>query len=78
MDLRETDDERAFRSEARGWLEANVPDDVLASFDTAGGFEQHRAWEARLYEGRWSAVSWPVEYGGRGADYIKWLIFEEE
>ena len=30
------------------------------------------------YDGRWSAVSWPEEYGGRGADYIKWLIFEEE
>ena len=23
-------------------------------------------------------VSWPEQYGGRGADYIKWLIFEEE
>jgi alkylation response protein AidB-like acyl-CoA dehydrogenase len=31
-----------------------------------------------LYDGRWSAVSWPEQYGGRGADYIKWLIFEEE
>ena len=23
-------------------------------------------------------MSWPEEYGGRGADYIHWLIFEEE
>ena len=23
-------------------------------------------------------VSWPVEYGGRGADLLEWLIFEEE
>ena len=23
-------------------------------------------------------VSWPVEYGGRGANLIEWLIFEEE
>ena len=35
-------------------------------------------WERTLFDGRWSAVSWPVEYGGRGADYIEWLIFEEE
>jgi alkylation response protein AidB-like acyl-CoA dehydrogenase len=78
MDLTETTDETAFRAEARTWLEENVPSDPLPSFDTAAGFVAHRAWERRLYEGRWSAVSWPVEYGGRGADYIKWLIFEEE
>jgi alkylation response protein AidB-like acyl-CoA dehydrogenase len=78
MDFTETPSERAFRDEARSWLEAHVPASPLASFDTAEGFEQHRAWEATLYEGRWSAVSWPAEYGGRGADYIKWLIFEEE
>jgi alkylation response protein AidB-like acyl-CoA dehydrogenase len=78
MDFTETPSERAFRDEARSWLEAHVPASPLASFDTAEGFGQHRAWEATLYEGRWSAVSWPAEYGGRGADYIKWLIFEEE
>jgi len=78
MDFTYTADEVAFRQEARTWLEDNVPAEPLASFDTAEGFEQHRAWEAKLHEGRWSAVSWPVEYGGRGADYIKWLIFEEE
>ena len=38
----------------------------------------HREWERTLSEGRWSAVSWPEEYGGRGADYLHWLIFEEE
>ena len=78
MDLTETPDEQAFRAEARAWLEANVPAKALPSFDTAEGFELHRQWEAKLYTGRWSAVSWPVEYGGRGADYLEWLIFEEE
>jgi len=78
MDLTYTAEEDAFRAEARRWLEANVPVEPLPSFDTAEGFEQHRQWEAVLAEGRWSAVSWPEEYGGRGADYIRWLIFEEE
>ena len=78
MDLSYTAEEEVFRGEARDWLAANVPAEALASFDTAAGFEQHRRWEATLYEGRWSAVSWPVEYGGRGANYIKWLVFEEE
>lgn len=78
MDLRETPDQQAFRAEARAWLEANVPDEPLESFDTEIGFAQHREWERRLADGRWSAVSWPEKYGGRGADYIHWLIFEEE
>jgi len=78
MDLNETPDELEFRAEARAWLSANVPKEPLPSFDTEEGFALHRQWEAKLYEAGWSAVSWPVEYGGRGADYLKWLIFEEE
>jgi alkylation response protein AidB-like acyl-CoA dehydrogenase len=78
MDLRYTPDEDAFRAEARAWLEANVPAEPLPSFDTEAGFALHREWERTLWEGRWSAVSWPEEYGGRGADYLHWLIFEEE
>jgi alkylation response protein AidB-like acyl-CoA dehydrogenase len=78
VDLSYTAEEQAFREEARSWLGAHVPANPLASFDTRGGFEEHRGWEATLHGGRWSAVSWPVEYGGRGADYVKWLIFEEE
>jgi len=78
MDLRETPEQQAFRAEARAWLEANVPTEPLESFDTEVGFAQHRDWERRLADGRWSAVSWPEKYGGRGADYIHWLIFEEE
>ena len=78
MDLRYTAEEDAFRAEARAWLEANVPGAPLPSFDTEAGFARHREWERTLWEGRWSAVSWPEEYGGRGADYIHWLIFEEE
>ena len=65
MDLNETSEESAFRAEARAWLEANVPASPLPSFDTEEGFAQHRVWEKKLYEGGWSAVSWPVEYGGR-------------
>jgi alkylation response protein AidB-like acyl-CoA dehydrogenase len=78
VDLTPTAEERAFRDQARAWLAAHVPSEPLPSFDTREGFEAHRQWEATLNRGRWSAVSWPVEYGGRGADYIHWLIFEEE
>jgi alkylation response protein AidB-like acyl-CoA dehydrogenase len=78
MDLVYTPAQRAFRAEARAWLEANVPREPLRSFDTAAGAAEHRAWEKRLHAGGWAMVPWPVAYGGRGADLLEWLIFEEE
>ncbi|HEV7680362.1 MAG TPA: acyl-CoA dehydrogenase family protein [Candidatus Dormibacteraeota bacterium] len=78
MDLSFTAEQEAFRDEARAWLEAHVPAEPLPSMDTAEGFAQHRRWEATLDEGRWSAVWWPEQYGGRGVDLMHWLIFEEE
>ncbi|NGO14017.1 acyl-CoA dehydrogenase [Streptomyces sp. HC44] len=78
MDLAFTPDEQAFRSEARAWLDAHVPTTPLPSLETEVGFAAHRAWEAELAADRWSVVSWPAAYGGRGVDIIQWLIFEEE
>ncbi|MEU1073788.1 MULTISPECIES: acyl-CoA dehydrogenase family protein [unclassified Streptomyces] len=78
MDLDRTADEDAFRAEARDWLAAHVPAAPLPSLETAEGFAAHRRWEAELYAGRWSAVSWPERFGGRGADLFRWLAFEEE
>ena len=78
MDFAFTAEQEAFRAEARAWLDATVPAQPLASMDTADGFEQHREWERTLHRGGWGTVAWPVEYGGRGADLIQWLIFDEE
>lgn len=78
MKLEYTPEQTAFRAEVRAWLAANVPAEPLKSFDTEEGFQQHREWEAKLYEGRWGMITWPEEMGGRGADLLQWLIFEEE
>ena len=79
MDLRFTPDQEAFRAEARAWLSAHAPaPGSLPSLDTPDGFEAHRAWEQTMFAERWSVVSWPEEYGGRGVGILEWLIFEEE
>ncbi|MEU9142867.1 acyl-CoA dehydrogenase family protein [Streptomyces sp. NPDC048349] len=78
MDLTETAEVAAFRAEARAWLADHVPASPLPSLETAEGFAAHREWERVLHADRWSAVSWPEEYGGRGADIVRWLVFEEE
>lgn len=78
MDLAYTEEHNAFREEIRSWLAANVPAEPLKTFDTEEGFQQHREWEAKLNEGRWGMVTWPSELGGRDADLLQWLIFEDE
>ncbi|MEV5609301.1 acyl-CoA dehydrogenase family protein [Streptomyces sp. NPDC052225] len=78
MNLDFTPQEDAFREEAREWLAAHVPAGPLPSLETAEGFAAHRAWEAELHADRWSVVSWPEEFGGRGVDIFRWLVFEEE
>ena len=77
MDLTWSEREEAFRAQARGWLEANVPHD-LPPFGTPAGFAAHLDWERELYDARWAVVSWPRRYGGRDATLWEWLIFEEE
>ena len=79
MDLRFTPAQEAFRDEASTWLAAHAPEPrSLPSLDTAEGFEAHRGWEQTMYADRWSVVSWPEEFGGRGHGILEWLIFEEE
>jgi alkylation response protein AidB-like acyl-CoA dehydrogenase len=79
MELRFSPAQEAFRHEARTWLAANAPPPrSLPSLDTAAGFESHRQWEQTMFEDRWSVVSWPEEYGGRGVGILEWLVFEEE
>lgn len=78
MELTWSEDEERFRAECRAWLEANVPHPPLPSGDTREGFAAHLDWERRLFAAGYSAVSWPSQYGGRGASLWEWLIFEEE
>ena len=78
MDLRFTGTQQEFRTEVRGWLVENTPTTPLPPMDTPEGFELHRGWERVLHEAGWSVVAWPEAYGGRGADLVEWLIFEEE
>ncbi|MFT4082202.1 MAG: acyl-CoA dehydrogenase family protein [Nocardioides sp.] len=79
MDLVESAADHEFRLEARDWLQHNRPAESLPSPDASReAFEANRAWERVLFEAGWAAVSWPVEYGGRGLGLWEWMIFEEE
>ena len=77
MDLTLTSDERAFRDELRAWVEANHPGPAPQGGDQEQ-FEFEREWQRRLHAAGWAGVSWPKEYGGRGATLIEQAIFGEE
>ena len=40
--------------------------------------ERRRAWQRRLNDGRWAAINWPVEWGGREATVTQNVIYSEE
>ena len=76
MDLTLSPQDEAFRDELRGWLADNHPG-TEPQGDEAG-FEFRRQWQRRLYDGGWAGVSWPQEFGGRGATLVEQAIFNEE
>jgi alkylation response protein AidB-like acyl-CoA dehydrogenase len=80
MDLNLTAAEKQFRDELRAWLESNVPKDwnEWREKPLEESFSYLRAWQRKLYEGGWAAVSWPKEYGGRSATLMEQSIFWEE
>ena len=82
MDLKPTPQEEQFRQELRAWLKANVPAPYSGETETEAGrkaeFEYLRAWQRKVYEAGWAGISWPKEYGGRGATLIEQAIFQEE
>ena len=75
----------AFRDELRGWLEAELPpfleewtDDETRRDGMLGSMERRKAWQRKLNEGRWAAVTWPEEWGGRNATATQSMIYSEE
>jgi alkylation response protein AidB-like acyl-CoA dehydrogenase len=78
IDLNFTAEQRAFRAEVRAWMSTHVPKEPLKTLEGEEGFAQHRQWERTLATGNWGMISWPKVYGGRDANLIEWLIFEEE
>ena len=76
MDLTLSAGEEAFRDELRGWLDANHPGREPEGDEA--GFEFRRAWQKKLYDAGWAGLSWPKEYGGRGASLVEQAIFNEE
>lgn len=87
-------EDEAFREELRGWLDENLPPFLAEWAETDGdvdedragagsggimaAMERRRAWQRRLNTGRWAAINWPVEWGGRDATVTQSVVYNEE
>ncbi len=76
VDLTLSPAEQAFRDELRSWLLENHPGREPAGDEAA--FEFRLGWQRKLHAAGWAGVSWPKEYGGRGATLVEQAIFNEE
>ena len=76
MDFADSPEHAAFRAEFREWLEANLPEEIKVD-DAADQrvapdletLEKRIAWQKKMHAAGWVGISWPKEYGGRGAKF---------
>ena len=88
MNFDDTPQEAAFRTEVRGWLDANAPKEILADLQTSGfgnlslggrdPMQVSKAWQRKKADSGWACLQWPKEYGGRGATPIERVIWGQE
>jgi len=83
VDFTFTPDEERFRLELRAWLRAHLPPGWgTPGYEYPKTYEAwaavRRQWDRTLFAGGYAGLSWPREYGGRGATLIEQVIYFEE
>lgn len=85
MHIGDTPEEAAFRAEAHAWLKTHAhrrDSHEGKSADHTRHLAEHmqecREWQRVLYDNNWAGITWPKQYGGRGASAIQSAIFAEE
>lgn len=84
MDLTDSAQDRAFRTEVRSWLEDNLASG-FAELKGKGGsgkdleaHDERLEWDRHLAAHGWTCIGWPEEHGGRGLSLTQQVIFHEE
>jgi alkylation response protein AidB-like acyl-CoA dehydrogenase len=78
MRLSLNDAELRVRDEMRAFLAEHLPspDELPADFDERVAYL--RRWQRKLYEARLVNLTWPEEYGGRGATLMEQIVANQE
>ena len=74
-----------FRAEARGWLEANFPQELRGKDSGMSAVEgpgeetpAETAWRMAMGQKGWGTPTWPAEYGGGGLSRADARVLQEE
>ncbi len=83
MDLSDSADDAAFRSELRSWLDAHLPaewrvPEFWMGKSSAESFDLRREWEAGKARAGFAGIAWPKEFGGRDGTPSQKAIYDEE
>lgn len=80
MDLRLSSEDERFRDELREWLAEAVPAHGASPdrHDWRARREYDTGWQRKLFEAGYAGMSWPRQYGGRGASLSQQLLYYEE
>ena len=80
MDLTFTPEEQAFREQIRGWVAANLPQDISHKVHNALHLSKDdlQRWARILGQQGWHGWGWPKQFGGPGWTAIQKHLFEEE
>jgi alkylation response protein AidB-like acyl-CoA dehydrogenase len=89
VDFAYTREDEAFRDELTQWLAEHLPpflekwsandegDGPAGATGIMRSMERRRAWQRELNQGRWAAIHWPPEWGGRNATITQNVIYSE-
>ena len=86
MDFAGSPADVAFKEELVAFLDKEMPpfieqwsdnEDTGAARGVMGVMEKRKAWQNKLNEGRWAAILWPEEWGGRAATTAQQVIYTQ-
>ncbi|MGE0736290.1 MAG: acyl-CoA dehydrogenase family protein [Alphaproteobacteria bacterium] len=80
MHLKYTPELAAFRDEVRGFVKANLPDDIANKVKLGRTLakDDYVRWQKLLNKRGWMAPGWPKEWGGTGWTPIQRYVFDSE
>jgi len=81
MDIEISPADQPFADEVQAWLDEHLVGEFAAHRgvggpDDSAAWDVRARWEKELAAGRWLGLTWPEEYGGRGATLAQAIIFE--
>ncbi len=84
MDFNDTPEQATFRAEVRSWLDRSAPRKTASKrslnrrVDSEKGLAAAKEWQAKKADAGYACISFPKEYGGKGASILESIIVDEE